>query len=198
MDKTTALKFSSFRKGDNAALKILYEEFYTSVFYFAQRLIKRKDVAHDIVIDVFIIIMKDRKRFRNMSEVKAFLYTSVRNACFNYLKEQVSQDNKHKEILKMSGDKEDPVYLEEKAHREMIRTDVVEHLNEEIDQFPSQMRKVFELRLKKNCKSAVIARRLKTTVGTVRYQLHAGCERLKEKPGLHKRWMLLRILMRYE
>jgi RNA polymerase sigma factor (sigma-70 family) len=198
MRKKIEFKFSSFRKGDQEALKILHEEFYVSVLYFARSFVKRIDVADDIVMEAFEEMWNQRKRFKDKKEVKAFLYIAVRNACLTHIKKESNHETKHKDMLFQSGQKEDPAYLAEKYQLEMIRAEVIEYLNKEIRQFPMQMRKIFELRLKKNCKYAVIARRLKTTVGTVRYQLHEGCARLKEKPGLRKRWMLLRTLMRYE
>lgn len=186
-----------FQKGNTDAFKKIHDGFYDGLYYFACRLIGKCDEADDIVAEVFGRLWNLRSDFETYSNIRAFLVISVRNACMNHLKVQTNRSDIRKKLRRLLTGREEPLYRAEIIQEEAIRAAVVEAFYQEVKQFPPQMRQIFEMRLKKDMAYAAIASELNTSEDSVRHQVAAGIRRLRKKPALRRRWMLLRMLMRY-
>lgn len=153
------------------AFRLLFVNFYNSLVYFAMGYVREKELAEDIVQELFMQIWESDTRYMSYTSFKTFLYTSVRNACVNLLK--------HKEVeekyLQYAGTREteDLRVMEEEIYRLLLRA---------VDELPPRCREVFEQVLagKKNDEIAEI---LKISVLTVKKQKNIGLQILKEKLG---------------
>lgn len=186
-----------FRNGNADAFKKIHEEFYDGLNYFACRLIGKNEESDDVVAEVFERLWMLRNDFATYNNIKAFLFISVRNACMNHLRSQTNRSDIRKKLRRLLTGREEPLYRAEIIQEETIRVAVVEAFYLEITQFPPQMRQIFEMRLKDNMAYAAIASELNTSEDSVRHQMAAGIRRLRKKPALRRRWLLLRMLMRY-
>lgn len=79
---------TDFQRGSYSAVKELYEKHYTSLIDFATQLTRNKTEAHKIVQETFIKLFGMRERFHTEADIKAFLYITVRNICFAYIKSE--------------------------------------------------------------------------------------------------------------
>jgi RNA polymerase sigma factor (sigma-70 family) len=79
---------TDFQSGSYTAVKELCEVYYTTLLDFANQLINDKAEAHHIVQDTFIKLFLMRERFCKIPDIKAFLYITVRNICFAYIKSE--------------------------------------------------------------------------------------------------------------
>jgi RNA polymerase sigma-70 factor (family 1) len=186
-----------FQKGNAEAFKKIHEQFHEELYYFARSLVGKHEEASDIVADVFEKLWNLRSDFETFDKIRSFLFISVRNACVDYLRTQTNRVGIRKKLRRLLTDREDPFYRVEKIQEAAIRAAVVESFYQEIRQFPTQMRQIFEMRFKKNMEYAEIASELNTSVDNVRHQVAAGIRRLRKKPASRRRWLLLRMLMRY-
>ena len=75
-------------KEDDMAYTILYEQFYVPMVLFAGKYIRDEEAAKDVVQEFFISMLGQKKRFENMIALKVYLYNSVKNRCFNYLRHE--------------------------------------------------------------------------------------------------------------
>lgn len=75
-----------FQRGHYAIVKELYDEYYASLVDFASQLINNAAEAHHISQETFVKLFQMRDRFDKLPDIKAFLYITVRNICFAYLK----------------------------------------------------------------------------------------------------------------
>ncbi len=66
----------------------LYYMYYRQLHFYCNSIIANEDDAQDIVSDVFVIFYDRFKQFDNLKQIKSYLYTSVRNACINYIRHQ--------------------------------------------------------------------------------------------------------------
>ncbi|WP_394350603.1 sigma-70 family RNA polymerase sigma factor [Sphingobacterium composti] len=62
--------------------------YYRQLHFYCNSIIANEDDAQDIVSDVFVIFYDRFKQFDNLKQIKSYLYTSVRNACINYIRHQ--------------------------------------------------------------------------------------------------------------
>lgn len=73
---------------DQQAFKQLFRHYYTGLFQFAASIVKVKEVAEEIVEDVFVKIWNKRSTISNISNLRVYLYVSVKNHCLNYVTRQ--------------------------------------------------------------------------------------------------------------
>ena len=80
------------RRNDRKAYSELFDGYFDKLFTFALNMVFREDVANDIVQEVFIAIYEKSVLKNYQGSLKAYLYTSVRNRCYNYLRDAKVED----------------------------------------------------------------------------------------------------------
>lgn len=71
---------------DELAYRQLFILFYSKLLNFVSGFTKNKELAEEIVSDVFINVWKRRSTITEISNLKLYLYVSAKNITFNYLK----------------------------------------------------------------------------------------------------------------
>lgn len=69
-------------------LKFAFELYYKPLVVFATRFIASSEDGEDLVQEVYVQLWKSRPSFDNAKVLRSFLYTAVKNKCFNHLKHQ--------------------------------------------------------------------------------------------------------------
>jgi RNA polymerase sigma-70 factor (ECF subfamily) len=82
-----------FHRGHYAIVKELYDEYYASLVDFGAQLINNPAEAHHIAQETFVKLFQMRDRFNKLPDIKAFLYITVRNICFAYIKSENANGN---------------------------------------------------------------------------------------------------------
>src|SRR5690242_14083 len=93
LDKNKINKPNSFRRFIGSQM---FHQYYTSLCFFANKILEDRPAAEDVVEDVFINLWRKDPDLENYNNIKAVLYTSVRNACFDFIK------NRRNNILRRS------------------------------------------------------------------------------------------------
>ncbi|HLR32228.1 MAG TPA: RNA polymerase sigma-70 factor [Fodinibius sp.] len=75
----------SVRQGEEQAFKGLFFDYYYDLCGFASQMTGSKELARDIVQEVFYRIWKGRKEWTIYSSLKAYLFQSVRNEALNQM-----------------------------------------------------------------------------------------------------------------
>ena len=78
--------FESIRGGDIKAYEMLFKKYYLSMCMIACRIVEDEDAAKDLVQEVFIRLWEKRETYDFRDTADIFLYVSVKNKCFDYLK----------------------------------------------------------------------------------------------------------------
>lgn len=79
-------------KGSVDEFRLLYESLFPSLILFTRRYVDNRESAADIVQEAMLICWNNRKRFSRVNEVKAFMYSTLRNMAHNYLRSQKVHD----------------------------------------------------------------------------------------------------------
>jgi len=163
----------SFRKGGPDALQSLLKQFYSPLCLFADRLLGDKAASEDIVGEAFIKLWNKRDNFENLQNLKAFMYITVRNACLNHLK-QVKRDSlNQKQLAYLTGEKEEFVL------NEMIRSEILQEIMQEVNNLPEQCGKVLKLGYLEGLRNQEIADLMNISVHTVKNQKARAIQLLK-------------------
>ncbi|HEY0298136.1 MAG TPA: RNA polymerase sigma-70 factor [Arachidicoccus sp.] len=120
--------------------------------------------AEDIITDAFLKSWEKRNDFKDFAHIKNFLYITVKNASFNFIRNKQREKAKH-EIFSES-------YLNEEdfAFKEIVHAELMAEVRKAIDMLPAKMRKVFILSYVEQLSNAEIAARLNISDQTVRNQ----------------------------
>jgi RNA polymerase sigma-70 factor (family 1) len=167
-----------FSSGDHKAFKAIFNEHYRALWHFANLLIRDRWEADDIVVESFLKLWKLRANFDSTQNIRAFLYITVRNSCFNYLKRVKVRQYSHKELLYLNGESTD-VDLEQIADCKIIESEVLREIILEIKSLPPQMKKIFELIFLKGLSTEEISKQLKLSHATIRVQKAKAVRKLK-------------------
>ena len=150
----------SFKNGEKIDLKDFFYLHYPGYASFAGKFIADKSVCEDIVQEIFISFWEKRSSFQSLVALKAFFFTSIRNACLDHLKhEKVEQ--KYYEFQKY-GNEDTGSFLDE-----IIKIEAYKQVYQEINKLPEMEKKVLLLALQEKSNDE-IATILNIAINTVR------------------------------
>ena len=77
--------FLEIKRGENYALKIIFNKYYEQLCRFVFNIIGDRDLSKEIVSDVFVKIWEKREELNIHYKVKNYLYTASKNQALNYI-----------------------------------------------------------------------------------------------------------------
>lgn len=166
------------------AFKEIYSTYFSQLYLYAHKIIDDSEEAKDITIAVFTKLFAKSGDFNNLADIRGFLYTSTRNACFNHLKLQQRKNAAQQEIL--SGLSEAGGMMGEQLEGEMIAI-----LYNALQQLPSSSRKILELLYIEGKKYAEAAQILDVSIETIKSQRSYGIKKLRQLLADHPELLLL-------
>ncbi|TKC09150.1 RNA polymerase sigma factor [Pedobacter frigoris] len=158
---------------DETALSHFFKQYAKSLGYFTNRLVHDKQEAEDIVATCFIKLWQRRSSFKTVDNIKAFLYLSCKNACLDYLRHVKVKTLAQERYLNQDPEAEETILYH------IVKAEVLQVLNQEIEQLPNNYRQVFKLIYFENKKTDEIALELGLTPQTVRNYKTRTIELLK-------------------
>jgi len=148
------------KNGNKKSFRSLYEMLISPLYSFANKFLNDTLLLEDIVQESFVSYWGKKNDFENIAAVKSFLYSSVRNACLNYLKHQ-KVEQKHEESI---------AYQLESEHyfqNSVIEEETFNLLYLEIKNLPESTQQIMLLALN-GLKNPEIAEELGISVNTVK------------------------------
>ena len=161
----------SIRRGDRKAFSEVFDHYFSALAAFGYKYVEDRDIAEDMVQEVFISFWEKRKDFEHILAVKSFLYTSIRNKCLNHLKHEAVK-KKHESSLayEMNSDHE--------FSGRVIEEEVFNSLHMQIRELPKGAQEIMLLALN-GLKNPEIAEELGVSVNTVKTQKKIAYSKLK-------------------
>jgi len=164
-----------FKAGDEQAFDQVFHHFYPVLCIFAVRILPEQSAANDIAQEALIKAWQRKTDFQTLSKLKSFLFTCVRNACFDALeKRKVEQ-----KYVSSFGVEE--LQDDQNVIKDMIHAEVVSRIFSQVDTLPEQCRRVIRMTFEEGKKPKEIAEELGISVSTVNSQKMRGLTLLREK-----------------
>ena len=157
-----------------SAFKEVFKVFYAPLCSFALQLIKDRTESEDLVQEVLTQVWEKGHQFENIKVFRTYLYRSVRNKCYNHLRDNQVRE---KYVQEFDGDE-----TEESVLHSMVKEEVYRQLMTAIDGLPERCGQIYKLSLEGN-KASEIAEMLDLSIETVRTQIKRARKQLKEKLG---------------
>lgn len=142
--------------------KTIFKEHYRSLVYFADKIIVNKQQAEDIVSEGFVKLWERMGDFPNVAAVKSFLYLSIRNECFNYLKKQKRLFKKQSGYFVWTDDVEKDIsYL-------IMQAETMNEITKSIENLPWRKKQVCKMAYMEGLTTNEISIKLNLSIKTVR------------------------------
>lgn len=152
-----------FRHGDRHAYKKVYTHFHDAIYYFSVKLLADREAAKDMVEETFVKLWKRHTDFETPENIKAFLFITVRNACFDHIKK-----SKRKEKFKQTFSLQQQET--ENSEELMIQTELLNLIFRESANLPEKCKEIFDLSYVQGLENEEIADHLDISPHTVRTQ----------------------------
>lgn len=170
-----AINIEDFNKGDRKAFNEVHSVYVRELNYFADNIIDDYEQAEEIVMDAFKGLFKRCARFKSETNIKAFLYISVKNGCLNYLKVKKRRSKLKKVNLNSNNN-----MLQSEIELNMDAMEISKRLREVIKLLPPTRRQVYELHYFDGLSNAEIAEKLNMNKGTVATHISEAKENLRQ------------------
>jgi RNA polymerase sigma-70 factor (ECF subfamily) len=187
-------------QGQEEAYIYLFKEYFAELCAYAQRYVGRKEVAEEIVSEVFFLIWERRRTLHIRSSLRSYLFQSVYHNSISYLRELKKKETLL-DYLERSFSEDAAFFFiseEESEQSLLLLEDLAEKIEKAISQLPPQQQKVFRLKRFEGKKNKEIAELLEVSVKTVELHLSRATLNLREKLNGLLPPFLLFILFRVE
>lgn len=171
----------TFEADPQKGCELLFRLYYRAMCTHAVRFVYSKEVAEDLVSEIFYNFWNTRSYLSVTVSYRAYLFRSVRNRAFNYL----SYDLRKSDPLSAADQKEVPV--SESPEQIMQIEELLTTINNLISSLPPQCQKVFLMNRFEGRKCKDIAEELQLSTRTVETHIFKALTLLKN--GLKSQWV---------
>jgi len=168
-------------KGKTHAFKIIFDTYYRRLYMFSLNYVEDKYAAEEIVENVLLKLWKKCNKLEEIVNLKSYLYTMVRNASLDYIKNE-------KKFESLDVKKHDSITLKEQF---IIEEEAHAILFQALETLPIKCRKVLELSCLDGIKYKDIAEDLQISINTVKSQRARAIELLKSYLKNHPLYQIL-------
>lgn len=172
LDGREAETMAAFRQGFEKAFSDVFNAYFNQLCLFSFNIVGRQAESEDIVIQAFTRLFFRHEDFHNLQAVRAFLYISVRNACFDHLKQYKRLTERQKKYSVLAHNDPD-------LENAQISGEVMEALYSSMEKLPDGCRLILQLIYIDGLKYQEVADRLQISVGTVKSQRIYGLKKLR-------------------
>lgn len=160
-----------------------YITWYSRAIHFAREYVLSESDAENIVQDVFLHLYEHCDRLDAYTNLTAYLFTSIKNKCLDYLRKRVNEQEAVAEMqsefdmtLRMKYDS-----LEILNTNFPDETDIEERLEQALQKLPERCRSIFVMNKLEGKKQQQIASELQISINPVESQMAIAYKKLREE-----------------
>lgn len=153
-------------KGDSLAFSRVVEVYQERLLYFSLHYLNDREMAKDVVQDVFSIIWEDREKFYKVNNLSSWLFTLVKNQCLKKI-EHLKVRQKHISELQYRYLNLTRDSLSQLDTSPFIFNEINSIIKQTLEKLPPQSRCIFEMSRFENKKNLEIADELNISIKTV-------------------------------
>ena len=173
--------YQKIKKGDMAALAILYKKYHPKMYSYCKGLLKDPDLAKDVVQEAFIILWENRENIMIDTAISSYLFHITHNQCLKQIRRNAVKNNfsdlSNVRLLEIEANYYSPdknvlggLYFEELNNK----------YKEVLSKLPKQCQVIFEMSKNREMSNAEIANELNLSTKTVENQLYRGLKEMKK------------------
>ena len=170
---------SLIQNNQDEAFQFLFKKYYSRLLAYAIRFVKEKEIAEDIIQEVFMSFWEKRQLLKSIS-LSSLLFCMVRNASINYLKQKVLVDKFPIEYIE-NIDGEEKLYSLDfalSADEETLYEELRKRIQEALSILPEKSREIFLLSRFKGLKNKEIASKLEISTTAVEKHISKSLKKI--------------------
>lgn len=166
--------FQQIKSDNKSSFEKLFRAYYAPLCLFTQKFIHDKEECEEIVQSFFLSLWSDRKKINITTSVKSYLFSSVRNRCFNQIKHEKIKQEYQSQIAKNSN-------IYNQISDCFLEVDLMKKIEASINELPPKRREIFLLSREEGLKYREIADKLGISIKTVETQMGKALKELRNK-----------------
>ncbi|MCU0467097.1 MAG: RNA polymerase sigma-70 factor [Arcicella sp.] len=164
----------AFKESPHKGFELLYNRYYKPLCSHAVRFVYSKDIAEDIIAEIFYNIWKNQVFLYINISFRSYLFTAVRNRCFLYLQQEYGKtstlENPNMQWSETSISPDQMLFYD----------DLQKQIEQAIDQLPPQCQKIFLMNRFEGKKYKEIADELQVALKTVEAHINKALTHLRD------------------
>ncbi len=157
--------------GDNRAFEVLYQKYWSSLYYKALHQTQSKEVAEELTQELFLNLWDKKSNLKVEKSFQVYIHTSLKYKIINYIKSQIIQ-RKYQEKVKVKDSFD--VVEEEVKFKELYQA-----FEKELNKLPKKYQKVFMLRKREGMSFKEISSTLDIPLSTVEKHMSKATKLLR-------------------
>ncbi|EPR69908.1 RNA polymerase sigma-70 factor [Cyclobacterium qasimii] len=165
-------------ESDSKAFRDFFNLYYARLLRLANYYLTSMYASEEVVSSVFIGVWNNRKKLIDITKIEAYLFTSVKYKCINYIR-----DNKSCEMVPLNDLYEMPHHEISSPINELLDQELRGKVLEIIDNLPPRCKLVFELVKDEGLKYKEVAEMLDISVKAV--EAHVSKAMITIRKGIY-------------
>ena len=167
--------FQKIKDGDIEAYEFIFRKYHSPLCMYVVGIIGRKDVAEEIIQDLFYYIWKERNSLQIKISLKSYLYKSVQNKAFQYIESM----NVRAGYFKNKESDFDRFY--ENPHESLEFAELRKIIDKTLKKMPERRLTIFKMHRFYGKKYFEIAENLAVSVKTVEVEMSKALQSLRKE-----------------
>ena len=173
LEEQDIIVVEEIRKGNKDMYNRMFVHYYSPLCEYASHYVSDAD-AEELVQDVMLHVWETRDYFTVEKSLKSYLFVSVKNRCFNAIRDRRSRERIHNYLYENLKDQiEDPDYY--------LYNELAINIEKSINELPETYRETFQMSRFGEMQNAAIAAQLGVSVKTVEYRITQSLKILRVK-----------------
>lgn len=171
------------RKGDERAIRFLFETYYIELCLLAKGILNDDFSAQCIVSDLIYHLWENRDSLKKDIELHSYMYKAVKNNCINQLnKNYIKQEYSISGLINNNVTPSDIYFIcKDTPYTELENKEILVKIRQAIDSLPQECRTIFELNRYDGLKYEEIAQKQGISINTVKYHLKQAIKKIREQ-----------------
>lgn len=180
----------NFTESPQKGFDLLFRKYYTNLCNHAIRFVYSKEIAEDIVAEVFTNFWQNKVYENITTSYRSYLYTSVRYRAYNSIKLEINRTTnlENNDLDNQYSDNSVVLQPDEILHFH----ELTKRLDVAIQHLPQQSRKAFQLNRLEGKKYSEVALEMEITVSAVERLISRALAKIREE--LKSEWILSVLL----
>lgn len=167
--------WNDFRNGSKEAMKLIYEENYSSLYYYGVKFTSDIEIVKDIIQELFLELIDSGTRLSNTDNIRFYLLKALRNKLISHLSHQsrfVQTDSKSVEFNFLDS-------IENQLIKTEVEVEIQNQVRSAVKKLSDKQQEIIYLRFYNDLSYPEIATIFKVEMQTVRNLMSRAIHSLK-------------------
>lgn len=163
-----------WKAGSEVAYKVLFDRYFSKLYYYTLRMVSDREMAEEIVMDVMMNIWQKKHMVKEALPISAYLFRSVKNRIIDFHRKQALRTTSLDDVTNLV----EPL-SHMNADRRLMENELEVQFTAGLETLSPQKRNVFTLSRNEGLTYQEIAGRLNISKNTVENHMVAALKQLK-------------------